>query len=116
MHFNPNENNAGTLCLDGDLTIERAAELLEVCRQAVAAHDSISVTFGEVGAVDLTCLQLLCAAHRSAVAQGKQFRFAGQRPEILDEAACRAGFIRKRKCQMNPEHDDCLWLGGTCDE
>ncbi len=94
------------------MTIERAAELLDVLRKALAASDSVSVTFEDGGAADLTGLQLLCAAHRSAVAQGKQFCFSGARPDFLSEAADRAGFIRKRKCQMNPERDDCLWLGG----
>lgn len=116
MHFTCNENNAATLWLDGDLTIERAAELLDVCRQALAASDDISVAFDEVGAVDLSCLQLLCSAHRTAVLQGKQFCFADERPDFLSEAAERAGFIRKGKCQMNPERYDCLWLGGMCNE
>jgi anti-anti-sigma regulatory factor len=116
MHFTRNENNTGTLLLEGDLTIERAAEFLEVCRQALAASDRIAVEFGEIGTADLSCLQLLCSAHRTAVAKGKQFFFAGERPDFLSDAGEQAGFIRKRKCQMNPEGQDCLWLRGTCNE
>jgi len=116
MQFTCHKNNAGTLQLEGDLTIERAAELLEVCRQALDASDRIAVEFNEVGAVDLCCLQLLCSAHRTAVAQDKQFFFAGNRPAFLSEAGAMAGFIRKRKCQMNPDRQDCLWLGGQDNE
>ena len=112
MYFSCNENDSGTLRLEGDLTIERAAELLEAFRQALAASDQVEMEFGEVGTVDLSCLQLLCAAHRTAVAQGKQFCFTGQRPHFLSEAGQKAGFIRKTKCQMNPDRQDCLWLGG----
>lgn len=110
MIFTCNKNKTGTLRLEGDLTIERAAELHDVCRQALAASEKITIECGEVGRVDLSCLQLLCSAHRTAVAQDKQFCFVGKRPECLSEAGTQAGFLRERKCQMNPERQDCLWL------
>lgn len=116
MQFTCHNNNSGTLRLDGDLTIERAAELLDVCRRALEACDRIAVEFDEVCAVDLSCLQLLCSAHRTAVAQDKQFFFAGKRPAFLSEVGGVAGFIRKQKCQMNPDRQDCLWLGGQDNE
>ena len=116
MRFTSNDNDTGTLRLEGDLTIERTTKLLEVLRHALAVSDRIVVEFGEVSTVDLSFLQLLCSAHRTAVAKGKQFFFAGDRPDFLSDAAEQAGFIRKRKCQMNPEGQDCLWLRGTCNE
>ena len=116
MHFTFYDVKAETLRLEGELTIERASELLDICRQALAASDRIEVEFVSVGEVDFSFLQLLCSAHRTAVAQGKQFCFAGKRPDFLSDVGRQAGFIRKQKCQMNPDRQDCLWLGGTGNE
>jgi ABC-type transporter Mla MlaB component len=116
MWFIKKENKTGILRLDGDLTIERAEELLEICRESLAVCDKIEVEFVSPGEIDLSCLQLLCAAHRTAVSGNKEFVFAGGRPEVLTEAGREGGFIRRQKCQMNPDRSDCLWLGGKENE
>jgi anti-anti-sigma factor len=96
--------------VEGALTIEQAGQLKDALLEALQEGKGIEVDLSSVRALDLAGMQLLCAAHRSAMAGGTVFRVAGWHEELagLPEAY---GFRRARGCC--PEQDAaCLWIEG----
>jgi anti-anti-sigma regulatory factor len=102
---------AVTVALEGEWTIERANELKHVLLDALGTVDHLLLDFEKVEAVDLTCLQLLCSAHRSAIAMKKHMSVTGRQSEAFDRLLREAGFMRSVGC--HPERSaECLWMRG----
>jgi anti-anti-sigma regulatory factor len=106
------DDDSGTVLLEGELTLPRAAELKGLFEQALADAASVSVRFGDVRDLDLSCLQLLCAAHRTAVRMKKKMALEGERPRLLMETAKNAGFVRETGCKYDAE-ESCFWAVET---
>ncbi len=102
-------NNQGTLKLDGNLTLAQAEELRMLLIKAVINVDQVTLEFGNVHEVDLSCLQLLCSAHRSAVRMNKRVAFAGRRPEAFNKVVRDAGYARSTGCHLDC-FGSCLWV------
>ncbi len=100
--------DGGVLTLKGALTIENAAELKSAVAEALDASTGLVLELAEVDTADLSCLQLLCSAHRTAVRDGKslELRNAGGGFIAMTDAA---GYGRHLGC-MNRSRSDCLWL------
>ncbi|TVM16884.1 hypothetical protein DPQ33_10750 [Oceanidesulfovibrio indonesiensis] len=79
------------VALTGRLTIERAAEIKEMFAQALDAGDDVTVDLSRVEDADVTFLQVLWAAYKSAGQRGVRISLSGEIPEGLKEAAARAG-------------------------
>jgi anti-anti-sigma regulatory factor len=75
---------------------------------ALAASSSVVIDVSGVVSVDLTILQLLVAARRSAVAAGKEVVLVGAGPGLHDGLKA-AGFMDKAGAVLTPEGD--FWLG-----
>ncbi|MDD5642731.1 MAG: STAS domain-containing protein [Syntrophales bacterium] len=103
--------NHEVLKFAGDLTIDNAQELHRVLLAALDNATEISLTFAEVTAVDLSFVQLLCAAHRTAIRADKTLKLADPRPEVLKAAVRETGFIRERGCNLDSQ-GSCLWKEG----
>ncbi len=99
----------GTIHLEGDLTLQNAAELRTMLIKAIIDTDTVAIRFGAVQDVDLSCLQLLCSAHRSAVRLNKLIQFAGDLPKTLLDTADVAGYSRLKGCQLD-KGQSCLWV------
>ena len=102
-------SDKGTIQLEGDLTLPNAAELRSILIKALINADAVTIKFGDVQDLDLSCLQLLCSAHRSAVRLKKQIQFEGSLPKILQETADAAGYLRLKGCQLGSEKS-CFWI------
>lgn len=99
------------LKLEGSWTIERAYELKELLMEALTGGHDVLVDLGGVVEVDLSCLQLLCSAHRSFLKRNKQFALHDNKPEVLKEAVRNAGYARTLGCHQDC-CGNCLWIGG----
>ncbi len=98
----------GKLVLDGNLTLERAEELRMLLIKALIDADLVSVDFATVTDIDLSCLQLLCSAHRSAARMSKRLVFSGEWPDVFRQAVNESGFARFSGCRLDRDHS-CLW-------
>lgn len=97
------------ITLDGDLTLQNAEELRSLFVKALVEADLVAVRFGDVREADLSLLQLLCSAHRSAVRLKKQVRLEGAFPKVFLDRADAAGFTRLKGCK--PENKkSCFWI------
>lgn len=104
--------NKGVITLEGELTLPYAEKLRGVLLDALAAVDEVSIAFENVQDADLSCLQLLCSAHRSAVRIRKQVLSSGDQPRIFSDVVEAAGFVRSMGCKLDCGNS-CLWVEKT---
>ena len=95
--------------LSGDLTLVNIAEVKTKIASALAAADSVTFRFGEVGSVDLSFVQLLCSAYRTAHDQEKSLSFSGEWPTAFSELAEASGLTGHVGCSTDCSLA-CLWL------
>lgn len=102
---------SGALCLTlaGDAAIQHAAELHRALVAALQRERTVRLDITRVEQLDLSCLQLLCAAHHSALSAKKCLSFDQQIPERFSELLRSSGFGRSRGCAQSLEPESCLW-------
>jgi ABC-type transporter Mla MlaB component len=102
------------LTLAGSLTIENASAIRKKLITALMREDSLRVCIEADAAVDVSFLQLLCSAHRTASKLGKSFALGQAASGGFLAAVESAGYFRKRGCARDRE-ETCLWTGGGHD-
>ena len=75
----------------GAATIRQADEIAERLKQALASSDRVEIDCGEVTEVDLTFLQLILSARKSAEATGKVLSLSAPACGALLEAVTVCG-------------------------
>lgn len=101
----------GVLKIEGAITIESAAELKETLLKALENTDNLCLHVEAVSAVDISCFQLLCSAHRTAIRMKKGLTWAYRPHETFRKAAQAAGYAQNIICAHNI-NKSCLWLNG----
>jgi anti-anti-sigma factor len=105
------EENRLLISLAGELTVSNAATLRTGILEALGQGEQVELDLEGVSEVDLAGLQLLCSAHRSALAQGKTLTLINAQIPALEKARQAAGFVFHRSCKFNPA-GECFWIGG----
>ena len=96
------------LVWQGELNVQRIAELKGELQQALAAANRVMIRFEQVEEVDISFLQLLCSGHRTAGISGKELAIAGDVPECFTRTLRLAGFNRHTGCKFSAGNC-CLW-------
>jgi ABC-type transporter Mla MlaB component len=111
MHATFNRSgNKSYITLEGDLTLPHADALKGVFTKALQESDDVSIAIVTVEKLDLSCLQLMCSAHRSAMRSKKKVSFIGSPPQAFNDAAEAAGFARGAAgCKLDDGYS-CLWM------
>jgi anti-anti-sigma regulatory factor len=107
----PGEPGRQRLKVCGRLTIGGASGLKDALLEALGAGEELQVDLRGVTQIDLSALQLLCAAHQSAGKGGKRFFIINDGNEVFSSTVSDAGFRRQVGCS----HDtslSCIWVGG----
>lgn len=104
------DGKVGVLKLEGDVTIQHASKLKEALIGALSSVDNIFIDTSAVEAVDLSCLQLLCGAHRAATALQKSLQLADPVPRHFRNFVEAAGFKRHAGCRLDVMKS-CIWAG-----
>jgi len=102
------KSDTGTLNLEGDLSIEHAAELKEGLVRALTSVDHIIIKLDKALGFHLSAIQLLCSACKTAMRQKKLVTLAGNMPDELKRTAEQAGFSQHKRCIPNNENC-CFW-------
>jgi ABC-type transporter Mla MlaB component len=98
------------LKLKGELTIDSAARLRETLLDLLDTGEELEISLREVEEIDLACIQVLCAAHRSfhkagrhiALGEGTSAGMLGALKDMgMDPSAC-----------DRPYGENCLWKTG----
>jgi hypothetical protein len=104
--------DGGILIYSGDrLTIENSAEFSKLIAQGLAEAKSVAIEFAANLEADITALQVLCSAHKTAATQGKIFTRQGDMPAALLNLAVAVGSERHRECNHN-KGNPCPWFEG----
>lgn len=103
-------NDHEIIKLVGELTIEHSEELREILKDGLDREERLSLSFSKVTDIDLSFLQLICSAHRTALQANKIFRIDKQGSEILMTAIKDAGFVREEGCSLDLSKS-CIWKG-----
>ncbi len=102
-------DNSGRLVLAGDLTIQHVADMRAVLLEALQKVQQLIVDMSKVTDIDVSCLQLLCSAHRTYIKSGKAIAFKDTRPAAVNRVMEAAGYS-PHVCGAG-EAMSCLWKG-----
>lgn len=103
------EGDRAIVTVSGDATVSSAAALKKELVAALQAASAVDVVVENITAADITFLQLLCSAHRTAAARNKALTVTGLAQERMSAMLLRTGFSRQTGCQENTR-TSCLWL------
>lgn len=105
------DTKEGILTLSGELTLLQAEQLKMLLAQAVDASECVRINTEAVTDIDLSCLQLICSAHRSAVNRHRQLVLTPHQSEAFMTKVFQTGLMCCHDCDFDIE-SDCLWKGG----
>lgn len=94
------------------LTIENAAEFSRIVLDALEASKNIAIEFEPAVEIDITAVQILCSACKSAALRGKTFSYHGPQPQALADIIVSSGAERHSACKHNND-STCIWFGGA---
>ena len=94
------------LRVEGSLTIEHACALKELLIEALEETDHLDIDLQNITSVDLACLQVLCAAHKTFVEAHRHMGIQDDPPEIFIKSLFNAGIDRSTCAMLS--HVECL--------
>lgn len=111
--FSSQSREDGTIVISSGerLTLENAADTTKCISEALAASPRVAVEFAATVEVDLTALQILCSACKTAAAEGKSLTHQGADMESWRQLIVSAGAERLAPCRHN-NNNPCIWFGG----
>ena len=105
--------NGEIIVTSGDrLTIENSADFSRIIREALEVSDHVAVEFEPSVEIDITGVQILCSACKSAANGGKLFSYHGPQPQALADIIASSGAERHVVCKHNND-STCIWFGGA---
>lgn len=105
------QNNNGrkrTLTLTGTVDQLDTCRIHRVLAEAIRNYAHVAVHVPQVEALDFSFLKLVCAAHRTAESQNKNFTLTLEEPEPIKELLVQCGF----QCYYSSDADNleqCVW-------
>ncbi|OPY71821.1 MAG: hypothetical protein A4E64_03077 [Syntrophorhabdus sp. PtaU1.Bin058] len=82
----------------GELTIRSAGEIREILRNALDGRRTVKVHLEDIDILDLPCIQIFCAAQKTAFATNKQLILDAALPETVTRVLEQAGFYCLKTC------------------
>ena len=95
----------------GRLNIEVAAEIHRMVFVALCEAEKVQFDAQQVEEMDITVLQILCSACKTAAVQRRSFTSHGDLPECLSRLVKESGVVRNGICKHNADQS-CTWFGG----
>jgi anti-anti-sigma regulatory factor len=103
------DGTKGVIDVEGELIVQSAGEFRDAMARALRTFDEVYVNVERVTTVDVSCFQLLCSAHRTAVRNKKSLSCSGNLPEEFRKSAMAAGYIRNSGCAFDCSNV-CMWV------
>ena len=86
-------DSAHTLKISGDAGLRNVQDIAGLLRQALEKHSAITVVTDGLTSIDVTILQLLVAARKSALASGKTLTLRAPPDGVLHRLLIQTGFV-----------------------
>lgn len=103
------KGNKRVITFEGDLTLQNAEKMKKALLKSLETAGQVTLKLDRVTSLDLSCLQLLCSAHRTAVRKNRPITLSISCPELFQRFVREAGFIRHIGCEMDHKKS-CLWI------
>lgn len=87
------ESSTNVIEISGEAGIRQAVEIADRLRAALAKHDAVVVVLEAVTGIDITILQLLVSARKTALASGKSICLRAAAGGALRQALIKTGFV-----------------------
>ncbi|MDB5563288.1 MAG: hypothetical protein JWN11_2706 [Hyphomicrobiales bacterium] len=97
-----------TFRLKGELALRDAPRLAKELLEAITANEVVLVDTSELVSIDVTALQILVAAHKSAHGRGASLNIHASHGGVLDLALQRSGITAARDLSLLWEND--VWI------
>ncbi len=108
------DSGSGILKLEGELNIQCALPFREALLRAFEHVEKLSLDMEGLESIDISCLQLLCSAHRTFIKSNKEMTITPHNMTTsLKEAITNAGYARKGGCLLNPDGKCLCFIGGS---
>ena len=104
-------DKVGVLTLEGEINIEHARDLKSALVSVLGRVDRVMVDLERVTAAGLTCLELLCSAHRTALSMNKELELGPNVSEAFTHAIRDSGYERRQGCEWSSQQS-CFWGRG----
>jgi anti-anti-sigma factor len=101
-----------TLSINGELKIQDAAELQKVLIESLENTEHVDINLENVTGIDMSCLQLLCSAHRTMSSSNKRLTLSSSYPDVIREAVNDSGYQQLKGCESDKD-ETCLWVERT---
>ena len=101
-------NKEGALVVEGALTVSRVADVRDELLNALQTVEKVSLDLRAVNEIDLSVLQLICSAHKTAVKMEKMFELIDSSTGVAKNTAGLNGFLRQQGCSVDKDKT-CLW-------
>ncbi len=98
------------LKLEGRCTIEQANDLKALLVEALDSANGLVLDLERVSEADITCLQLICAAHSAFLKSNRKLSLNDNLPECIRRIVTQAGYGRAVSCHGESDAS-CLWKG-----
>jgi ABC-type transporter Mla MlaB component len=100
-----------TIRLTGDWGIEDAPELHQLLADTLTDADRVVLNIQQMGSLDITTMQVICSACKTAAMRSKLLQVAGTLPECLNTLSTSVGAKRASMCNQN-NNQACIWFSG----
>lgn len=112
MFRQSNSGGGTTVTLQGVLSIESSTELCQLLTEALDESAQISINLQNLEDIDLTSLQVICSACKTASATGRSFDCEfSVIPDCISAAGKHLGAPQGLPCGQN-NNKPCIWYGG----
>lgn len=106
------DGTSSTVTISGALKIEAAAELRQALVEALAEAPRVVLDARQLDEMDMSILQTICSACKTAAARKQSFLFAGELPVCMATLNSGIGAYQASSCNHNND-EPCIWLGGV---
>lgn len=111
LDHNISDGNTLNIIIKGRLCIDTAPELLTLLKNTVSGAARIKIDPAGVTETDLSGIQLICSACRTALTEQKKFGFKSDLPDCMKSVVESIGLQRSVSCKHNADMA-CIWSGG----
>ncbi len=101
-----------TLSISGELIIQNAAELQKILIESLEDTAHLALNIENVTEIDMSCLQLLCSAHKTTLNTDKGLSIDGGPSAIFQKAVNISGYQQFTGCELD-KSNSCLWINGN---
>jgi anti-anti-sigma regulatory factor len=104
-----NKKTSKDLILSGSLTLRAASDIRQQILSALDENETVKLLLQEVEEVDLSFVQIFCAAHRSAIQKEKSLLVQSDLPEVFTKIIKEAGLQGHIGCSADGQ-ESCVWI------